>query len=104
MHDLGSRRCCNDLPNQHATAHFHSQQHPIIQSYGPGEDWWYCYIDDLAFGVDRRERALLSMLALNELRISEALGDNIDDVTLSATPWRRGTHQLPRCQLRNVVR
>jgi hypothetical protein len=30
----------------------HSQQHPIIQSYEPGEDWWYCYVDKIAFAVD----------------------------------------------------
>jgi uncharacterized UBP type Zn finger protein len=44
--------CCDNSPNRHATAHFHSQGHPIIQSYEPGEDWWYCYLDDLAFTVD----------------------------------------------------
>jgi hypothetical protein len=25
--------------------------HPLIQSYEPGEDWWYCYVDDLMFTV-----------------------------------------------------
>ena len=44
--------CCDDSPNRHATAHFRAQHHPIIQSYEPGEDWWYCYVDDLAFIVD----------------------------------------------------
>jgi uncharacterized UBP type Zn finger protein len=44
--------CCDNSPNRHATAHFASQHHPIIQSYEPGEDWWYCYLDDLAFTVD----------------------------------------------------
>ena len=38
--------------NRHATAHFDAQRHPLIQSYEPGEDWWYCYVDDLAFAVD----------------------------------------------------
>ena len=28
------------------------EHHPLIQSYEPGEDWWYCYVDDLAFAVD----------------------------------------------------
>ena len=44
--------CCDSSPNHHATAHFRSAGHPIIQSYEPGEDWWYCYVDDLAFEVD----------------------------------------------------
>ena len=41
--------CCDDSPNRHATAHFRSTDHPVIQSYEPGEDWWYCYLDDLVF-------------------------------------------------------
>jgi uncharacterized UBP type Zn finger protein len=44
--------CCDNSPNRHATAHFHAQHHPLIQSYEPDEDWWYCYVDDLAFTVD----------------------------------------------------
>ena len=48
----GVRLCCDSSPNRHATAHFNTVGHPIIQSYEPGEDWWYCYVDDLAFVVD----------------------------------------------------
>ncbi len=44
--------CCDDSPNRHATAHFRATLHPIVQSYEPGEDWWYCYIDDFAFLFD----------------------------------------------------
>jgi hypothetical protein len=29
-----------------------SGEHPIIQSYEPGEEWWYCYLDDAAFLLD----------------------------------------------------
>jgi len=43
--------CCDNSPNRHARAHFHAAQHPIISSYEPGEDWWYCYFDDAAFTV-----------------------------------------------------
>ncbi len=25
--------------------------HPIIRSFEPGEDWWWCYQDELAFEV-----------------------------------------------------
>ena len=38
--------CCDSSPNRHATAHYHSTQHPIIRSFEPGEAWGYCYIDD----------------------------------------------------------
>ena len=44
--------CCDNSPNRHATAHFHETGHPLIQSYEPREDWWYCYVDDVTFAVD----------------------------------------------------
>jgi len=44
--------CCDNSPNRHATAHFHSSNHPIIRSYEPGEEWFWCYTDDLAFEID----------------------------------------------------
>ena len=44
--------CCDNSPNRHATSHFHATSHPLIQSFEPGEDWWYCYLDDAAFIVD----------------------------------------------------
>ncbi len=40
--------CCDSSPNRHATAHFHEIQHPLVQSYEPGEDWFWCYADELA--------------------------------------------------------
>lgn len=44
--------CCDDSPNRHATKHFHTSNHPLIRSYEPGEDWWYCYVDDNMFELD----------------------------------------------------
>jgi uncharacterized UBP type Zn finger protein len=44
--------CCDQSPGKHATGHFRAVAHPIIQSYEPGEDWWWCYVDDLAFEVE----------------------------------------------------
>ena len=43
--------CCDNSPNRHATAHFRSDQHPIIRSYEPGENWWWCYPEELFFQV-----------------------------------------------------
>lgn len=44
--------CCDSSPNRRATAHAGSSQHPIIRSLEPGEDWSWCYEDDIAFRVD----------------------------------------------------
>jgi uncharacterized UBP type Zn finger protein len=39
--------CCDNSRGKHATKHFHRTQHPIVRSLQPGEDWAWCYIDDL---------------------------------------------------------
>ena len=45
--------CCDSSPGRHATAHWHANPgHPVIWSFEPGEDWWWCYADELAFRVD----------------------------------------------------
>jgi uncharacterized UBP type Zn finger protein len=41
--------CCDNSPGRHATAHYRSTGHPLIRSFEPGEDWFYCYVDDLIF-------------------------------------------------------
>ncbi len=41
--------CCDNSINRHATKHFHSTHHPIIKSFEPGEDWGFCYVDDMFF-------------------------------------------------------
>ncbi len=39
--------CCDDSKNKHATRHFHASGHPVIKSFEPGEDWGWCYPDQL---------------------------------------------------------
>ena len=39
--------CCDSSKNKHATKHFHQTKHPIMQSFEPGEDWRWCYVDDM---------------------------------------------------------
>lgn len=41
--------CCDSSKNKHATKHFHATRHPIIKSLEPGEDWGWCYVDNLFF-------------------------------------------------------
>jgi len=43
--------CCDDSPNRHATAHARADEHPIIRSLEPGEDWCWCYVDDIALRI-----------------------------------------------------
>jgi uncharacterized UBP type Zn finger protein len=43
----GKVGCCDDSPNRHARAHFHEVGHPLIRSAQPGEDWAWCYFDNL---------------------------------------------------------
>ncbi|WP_341935727.1 UBP-type zinc finger domain-containing protein [Microbacterium sp. LWO14-1.2] len=38
--------CCDTSPGQHATAHFRETGHPLIQSFEPGEDWYWDYTDE----------------------------------------------------------
>ncbi len=44
--------CCDDSPNRHATAHSRETSHPLIRSLEPGEDWCWCYADQLALLID----------------------------------------------------
>ena len=39
--------CCDSSPRRHASAHWRAQGHPIVQSFEPGEDWAWCYADEL---------------------------------------------------------
>lgn len=41
--------CCDNSPGRHATGHFEATGHPIIRSAEPGEDWSWCFVDELAF-------------------------------------------------------
>jgi uncharacterized UBP type Zn finger protein len=39
--------CCDSSKNKHATKHFRKTRHPIVQSFEPGEDWLWCYVDEV---------------------------------------------------------
>jgi len=44
--------CCDSSPNRHATAHSNEASHPLIRSLEPGEDWSWCYVDEVALRID----------------------------------------------------
>ena len=47
--------CCDSSPNRHATKHAHAQGHPIMRSVEPGEEWSWCFVDEVAFVLDARD-------------------------------------------------
>jgi uncharacterized UBP type Zn finger protein len=47
----GEVGCCDSSPNQHASKHAAATDHAIVRSMEPGEDWSWCYVDELAFIV-----------------------------------------------------
>ena len=45
--------CCDESPNRHATAHWRANaDHPLIHSFEPDEDWYWCYPDELSFELE----------------------------------------------------
>jgi hypothetical protein len=48
----GHIACCDSSPNRHATAHAARTGHPIIRSAEPGEEWSWCYIDEIGFAPE----------------------------------------------------
>ena len=47
--ECGHVGCCDQSQGKHATKHFHGSKHAIMKSYQPGEDWSWCYVDELFF-------------------------------------------------------
>jgi len=41
--------CCDSSPRRHATAHFHETDHPLVRSFEPGEEWFWCYLEGVVF-------------------------------------------------------
>jgi hypothetical protein len=51
-HECGHVCSCDQSPKRHATEHFFTSAHPVIRSYEPGEDWYWCYVDELVFQLE----------------------------------------------------
>jgi uncharacterized UBP type Zn finger protein len=50
--ECGKVGCCDSSPNRHASAHAAASGHPIIRSLQPGEDWSWCFVDELPLAID----------------------------------------------------
>ena len=40
--------CCDSSPGRHASGHARAEGHPLIRSLEPGEEWCFCFPDDVA--------------------------------------------------------
>ncbi len=39
--------CCDSSIGKHATKHFRETRHEVMRSAEPGEDWRWCYVDEI---------------------------------------------------------
>jgi uncharacterized UBP type Zn finger protein len=49
--ECGHVACCDTSPERHASAHARAEGHPIMRSLEPGEDWSWCFVDELAMRI-----------------------------------------------------
>jgi hypothetical protein len=76
--ECGYVGCCDDSPNRHARGHAKSAAHPIIRSLEPGEEWSWCFIDEIGLTVPRLH---------GETGLPPSpLGDSIADTLARADP------------------
>jgi ubiquitin-hydrolase Zn-finger-containing protein len=47
----GKVGCCDSSPERHASRHAAAAGHPIMRSLQPGEDWSWCFADELAMEI-----------------------------------------------------
>lgn len=43
----GHVACCDSSPGRHASVHFEGTGHPVMQSGEPGEEWRWCFVDEV---------------------------------------------------------
>ncbi len=43
--------CCDSSPNRHASKHFHATGHPIMRSIERGEEWGWCFVDEITYDL-----------------------------------------------------
>jgi Zn-finger in ubiquitin-hydrolases and other protein len=48
----GEVGCCDSSPNRHASKHARAEDHPIVSSLEPGEDWSWCFVDAVVLELD----------------------------------------------------
>ena len=43
----GHVACCDSSPQRHASVHNEQTDHPVMRSAESGEDWRWCFVDEL---------------------------------------------------------
>src|SRR3954463_4189925 len=43
--------CCDSSPGKHASAHYGESDHALIRSLEPGEEWSWCFADQVAMVI-----------------------------------------------------
>ena len=51
--ECGHVGCCDSSKNKHASAHYRGIHHPIVASLEPGEDWSWCFVDEVGMVIPR---------------------------------------------------
>jgi uncharacterized UBP type Zn finger protein len=51
--ECGHVGCCDSSLHRHATKHAHAAEHPIVRSIEPGEEWSWCYVDEVAMVIPK---------------------------------------------------
>ncbi len=49
--ECGHVGCCDSSPNKHASLHAREAEHPVMRSLEPGEDWSWCFVDEVAMRI-----------------------------------------------------
>jgi hypothetical protein len=44
----GHTGCCESSPRRHANGHFLQTSHPVMADQSGGDDWGWCYVDEMA--------------------------------------------------------
>ena len=39
--------CCDNSKNKHTTKHWEATGHPVVQSFQPGENWKWCFVEKI---------------------------------------------------------
>jgi uncharacterized UBP type Zn finger protein len=50
----GKIGCCDSSPNRHARAHWRESGDPLVRSAEPGEDWAWCFEDEVPLALSLR--------------------------------------------------